>query len=55
MNIVIGVKALADLLGVDRKTIYNYIKLGLPYYQVSKCKKAFNVDEVISWLEGCRK
>lgn len=55
MNIVIGVKALADLLGVDRKTIYNYMKLGLPHYQVSKCKKAFNVDEVISWLERAKR
>lgn len=53
MNIVIGVKALADVLGVNRRTVYNYIKLGLPYHQVSKCKKAFNVDEVVAWLERC--
>lgn len=52
MEIVIGVKALADVLKVDRSTIYRYIKLGLPFYNITANKKAFKIEEVEKWLGG---
>lgn len=50
MSYIIGVKKLAELLGVNRRTIYRYIDLGMPYKSISEYKKAFDLEEVKEWI-----
>lgn len=51
MKYIIGVKKLADELGISRETLYRYMKNGLPYHIISERKRAFDVEEVKIWLE----
>lgn len=49
---IVGVNAMAREIGVSRETLYRYMKNGLPYHQISKKKRAFDLEEVKKWLKG---
>ncbi len=51
MKYIIGVKKLAEELGISRETLYRYMKKGLPYHNISEKKRMFEVEEVKNWLE----
>lgn len=55
MKYIIGVKKLADELGISRETLYRYMKKGLPYHAISEKKRMFQIEEVKKWLEGREK
>lgn len=48
------VKDLQNLFGVDRSTIYEWRKVGLPYYQLGG-QVRFKEKEVLEWIEARRK
>lgn len=48
--IIIGVKKLAEYLGVSSRTIYRYIDKGMPHSTISPKKKTFDIYEVKNWL-----
>lgn len=52
VSYIIGVKKLAEELGISRETLYRYMKKGLPYHTISTKKRAFIIEEVKAWLEG---
>lgn len=47
---MIKTKELANKLGVHINTIYNYIKIGMPYIRATKTY-LFDYEEVIKWLK----
>lgn len=50
----IGTLEASEILGIDRNTVYKYIRrFGLPAYQVG-AQWFFKEDEVIAWIEGRR-
>lgn len=51
MKVIIGVKKMAEVLGVSRETLYRYMKDGLPYIQLSSKKRAFDVEKVNKWIK----
>lgn len=53
MNLIVGVRKLAKELGVNPCTIYRWIESeNFPYIQLTEKKKAFDVDEVKSWINN---
>ena len=48
--IIIGVKKLAEHLGVSSRTIYRYMDKGMPHGTIGHKKKTFDIDEVKKWL-----
>lgn len=52
MGYIIGVTNLAKELGVCRKTIYNYMNLGMPFRESPSGRKIFLVKEIEQWLQG---
>jgi len=45
-------KEVANLMGLDRSTIYNWKRKGLlPYYKIGKRAVRFKLAEVLQWLE----
>lgn len=47
---LIDVKQLSELLNVSRKTIFNYVKTGMPVIRMSPRKLRFDYDEVVQWF-----
>ncbi len=47
---LISCKELMAKLDISRRTIYNYMNLGMPFYRISYKKLRFNYDEVYKWL-----
>lgn len=45
------VKDLQELFGVDRTTIYDWRKSGLPYYKLGGSVR-FKEEEVLQWVEN---
>lgn len=45
------VKDLQELFGVDRTTIYDWRKSGLPYYKLGGSVR-FKEEEVLQWVES---
>jgi excisionase family DNA binding protein len=43
-------KDLEDLFGVDRTTIFNWRKKGMPHYQIGRNIR-FKKEEVVAWVE----
>jgi predicted DNA-binding transcriptional regulator AlpA len=48
---LIDVNELATKLNVSRKTVFNYIKHGMPVIRMSPRKLRFDYDEVVFWLK----
>lgn len=51
---LLSINEIADALGVSRTTIYEYIKLGMPYKQIGPRKK-FLLSDVLKWGEENKK
>ena len=47
----LSVKALMELLGVSRSTVYRLMDRGLPYVKVGSLTR-FSKDQVLAWLEA---
>lgn len=48
-KIVFGVTALANVLGIGRTKVYEYIKLDMPCNEKDG-KKIFDLEKVYAWL-----
>lgn len=48
--LIFGVRKLAKELGVTPITVYRYIEKGMPYKQISEKKRAFDMDEIKTWI-----
>ncbi|MGG0754313.1 helix-turn-helix domain-containing protein [Brevibacillus laterosporus] len=46
---------IADYLKVDRRTIFRYVKEGLPVLKPTKRKNLYDIDKVHEWLEENKK
>ena len=54
MNIV-TVKELGKILKVSEKTLYQWAELGqIPCIKMHRCLR-FDLDEVMEWVNSCRK
>lgn len=52
LDMIMGVRNLADELKISRNTVYGYIKRGLPAHRISEKKLVFDLDEVKAWLKS---
>ena len=52
LDMIMGVRNLADELKISRNTVYGYIKRGLPAPTLSEKKLVFDLHEVKSWLKS---
>jgi len=55
---MIGVKEIAQLIGVSKETIYSDIKKGkmpFPIYQVTATRNVARKVDVLNWLESVKK
>lgn len=49
---LLTMQQVADLIGVDRCTVYNWKRMGLlPYYKIGKRAVRFKLAEILQWLE----
>ena len=54
-RIIIGSKELAKYLGYDVRTVYRWCENGMPYTQITKKKRAYNLDQIEAWLSSNKK
>jgi phage terminase Nu1 subunit (DNA packaging protein) len=54
-GIIIGTMKLARILKCDVRTVYRYCEIGMPYTQISKNKRAYNLDQIKAWLSSNKK
>ena len=49
---IIGTVNIAKELRVSRDTIYRYCRKGMPYIKLNNRRRAYELNEVISWLKN---